>query len=417
MFHRYPSIDCTGTAVNQTVTLAADGTAETSSFTALADMSYKADYSGDATYPARSGACEPLIVRPETPCPEGLFTTQLQSNGDLLLIFDQYPAPSDNSYGANAVGWGSGGHTFSNLVTADHAGFTVSQNGTAKLDFNVDYLSSTSVSSTNPSGYTSLGPFGGDGSVNVGTLTTSDVTWDTSLSRDLNKLGYFSNGTQTSASKSGTNGADLLVNSPPTESTSGYDLKSPNPWNGASTNPDGTVTNGWDFHNTYYVTLKAAKLVALGAENSSTHQLNSGWTFTQNLANINNSPAKACTCACNFKVKSTTFSGKEVRVQVQNQDSFSSSYLTSLNVAWPSGTDGKLMQVKVDGNVIYETPDISGSSATLSLSQLNPDASTRKWEAGGTHTVTFVFEKNVDTNLANYSGWLKFDDTCKVSIL
>ena len=60
VFHRYTSLNCTGASVDQTVALAADGTAETSTFTVVDDMSYKADYSGDANYPARSGACEPL---------------------------------------------------------------------------------------------------------------------------------------------------------------------------------------------------------------------------------------------------------------------------------------------------------------------------------------------------------------------
>ena len=59
-FHRYATIDCTGASVDETVALAADGTAETSTFTASANMSYKADYAGNANYPARSGACEPL---------------------------------------------------------------------------------------------------------------------------------------------------------------------------------------------------------------------------------------------------------------------------------------------------------------------------------------------------------------------
>jgi hypothetical protein len=75
-FHRYTSLNCTGAAVDQTVPLAADGTAETSTFTVVDDMSYKADYSGDANYPARSGACEPLNVQtsacpqcPPPPCP------------------------------------------------------------------------------------------------------------------------------------------------------------------------------------------------------------------------------------------------------------------------------------------------------------------------------------------------------------
>ena len=61
-FHRYTTIDCTGASVDETVALAADGTAETSTFTATADMSYRADYAGNANYPARSGACEPLSV-------------------------------------------------------------------------------------------------------------------------------------------------------------------------------------------------------------------------------------------------------------------------------------------------------------------------------------------------------------------
>jgi hypothetical protein len=61
-FHRYATIDCTGATVDETVALGADGTAETSAFTATANMSYKADYAGNANYPARSGACEPLQV-------------------------------------------------------------------------------------------------------------------------------------------------------------------------------------------------------------------------------------------------------------------------------------------------------------------------------------------------------------------
>jgi hypothetical protein len=70
-FHRYSTIDCTGPAVNETVNLAADGTAETGTFTVTGDMSYRADYLGSPPYPAKSGACEPLSVAPPPPsvCP------------------------------------------------------------------------------------------------------------------------------------------------------------------------------------------------------------------------------------------------------------------------------------------------------------------------------------------------------------
>jgi uncharacterized repeat protein (TIGR01451 family) len=67
IFHRFATIDCTGTPVaNQTVALTAGSpsTAITDDFAPVSDMSYRADYLGDANYPARSGACEPLTVTP-----------------------------------------------------------------------------------------------------------------------------------------------------------------------------------------------------------------------------------------------------------------------------------------------------------------------------------------------------------------
>jgi uncharacterized repeat protein (TIGR01451 family) len=66
IFHRYATIDCTGAAVDQTVALTAGSpsTALSADFAPTANMSYKADYLGDANYPARSGACEPLTVTP-----------------------------------------------------------------------------------------------------------------------------------------------------------------------------------------------------------------------------------------------------------------------------------------------------------------------------------------------------------------
>ena len=69
IFHRYATSDCTGTPVDESVALAADGTAESSAFTAQSDLSYGADYSGDANYPSRSSACEPLTVRAARPPP------------------------------------------------------------------------------------------------------------------------------------------------------------------------------------------------------------------------------------------------------------------------------------------------------------------------------------------------------------
>jgi uncharacterized repeat protein (TIGR01451 family) len=66
VFHRFATIDCTGAATNQTVALTAGSpsTAVSEDFAPVSNISYKADYLGDANYPARSGACEPLTVTP-----------------------------------------------------------------------------------------------------------------------------------------------------------------------------------------------------------------------------------------------------------------------------------------------------------------------------------------------------------------
>jgi hypothetical protein len=66
VFHRFASNDCTGTPTNQTVTLTSGtpSTAVSDDFAPTADISYQAEYLGDANYPAHTGACEPLAVTP-----------------------------------------------------------------------------------------------------------------------------------------------------------------------------------------------------------------------------------------------------------------------------------------------------------------------------------------------------------------
>jgi hypothetical protein len=67
VFHRYPTMDCTGTAVDETVALTQGdpSTASSAEFAPTAgSISYKADYLGDANYPARPAGCEPLTVTP-----------------------------------------------------------------------------------------------------------------------------------------------------------------------------------------------------------------------------------------------------------------------------------------------------------------------------------------------------------------
>jgi large repetitive protein len=66
VFHRYATLDCTGTSTDQAVALTPGNpsTAVSDNFAAIANLSYRADYLGNANYPAATGACEPLTVMP-----------------------------------------------------------------------------------------------------------------------------------------------------------------------------------------------------------------------------------------------------------------------------------------------------------------------------------------------------------------
>jgi len=127
---------------------------------------------------------------------------------------------------------------------------TAQSSGVVKLDIQIDYLSANPGT---PSGYASLGRSAVTARLSRApsppTILLGHVT-----GQEPEQSRVLVGGVQTSATKTGTNGADLLVDSPPTLDTSyNYTLKTPNPW-----------TNGWDFNDSYFVTIKKAKLDSLG---------------------------------------------------------------------------------------------------------------------------------------------------------
>lgn len=92
----------------------------------------------------------------------------------------------DNTYGTNAIGWTSG-HTFSNLVSAEYLTMSLfDTSGVKQMELKLDYLS---ADATAPSGYSSLGISGGEGSIILG--NGSDIiNVTTSLDVNLNDYGY-----------------------------------------------------------------------------------------------------------------------------------------------------------------------------------------------------------------------------------
>src|SRR6185503_13947470 len=119
----------------------------------------------------------------------GTLDVQVLANGDVKVIFRQSRNLNDNVYGtpAPADGWSS--HSFGNLTGSDKAEFRFTDGaGKVVLDFYLDYVSATNVSAMFPSGYASLGPNGGDGSMVTG-AKTNVLWWTSTLADNLNSNG------------------------------------------------------------------------------------------------------------------------------------------------------------------------------------------------------------------------------------
>src|ERR1043166_4715768 len=169
------------------------------------------------------------------------------ANGDIKITYFQDFGINDNTYGTGAIGWGAiGGHKFGDLTGSDKLEFRVfAKDGSVVIDLYVDCISqASSVTLANgstinyPAGYGTLGPFGGDGFMVAGN-PTDVVTFSTSISDNLNN------------SLNLPKKAALIVNSP------------------TSTNASGDVVidmtkapGGWEYINTYSVTIKGSAFVA-----------------------------------------------------------------------------------------------------------------------------------------------------------
>jgi hypothetical protein len=329
------------------------------------------------------------------PCPTGSFTyTFITPSGDLVIRYDQFPAPNDNSYGVNAVGWGTHAHRFSDLVGSDHAGFQLSDGGgTVRLSFNVDYISANAAA---PSGYASLGVNGGDGKMIVGTAT--GITATTSLANNLNNINI--PGLFNAAHVQQFGSVNLLIDSPPTDAA-----------HLTYVNSDPTLA-GWDFHNTYFVTISAAKLASIGFDAAT-------WSVEPNPDQLHNSPAKPCPATtggtCSLADTKTEIKDKQVKITIANTGA-ADVFLTDILLNWPSAVNGKLMQVKLGGDVVYDKPDIAGGTAHLTTAELVADQNKRKIPKGKSEVLLLIFEKNVDPNLAHYGGTVSFGP-CVLTIL
>src|SRR6185369_888730 len=107
----------------------------------------------------------------------------------------------------------------------------------------------------------------------IGTLTPADIQFTTSLANNLNNVNI--PGLFNAAHVQQFGSVNLLVDSPPTDAAHTTYITS-----------DPTLA-GWDFHNTYYVTIGASKLASIGFDPNT-------WRVEPSLTQLHNSPAKPC---------------------------------------------------------------------------------------------------------------------------
>lgn len=119
-----------------------------------------------------------------------LWLTRDSTSSDVFVAFIQPRTLIDNTYGANAVGWGKNiapsgkNHNFKDLVGSDKAQFQFKDAiGNVLLDVYLDYISKSEGA------YRSLGATGGDGHVNIGSAGTIKG-FGTSLDYNFNTLGH-----------------------------------------------------------------------------------------------------------------------------------------------------------------------------------------------------------------------------------
>jgi hypothetical protein len=126
----------------------------------------------------------------------------------------------DLTYGSGSIGWSPvRGHRFNDLVGSDHVEIAIT-NGDGDTVF-LGKLDLISPADEAPSGYASLGPFGGDGEIVIGDPAMIR-SFGSSLDDNLNYYDY-----------------ELLTDSPPTDST-------------FSRNPD---YPNWRYYASYRLTL------------------------------------------------------------------------------------------------------------------------------------------------------------------
>jgi len=86
-----------------------------------------------------------------------------------------------------------------------------------------------------------------------------------------------------------------------------------------------------------------------------------------------------------------TLANSDVDIVIQN-DTAADVFLSGVTVTWPA-MNGLLSQVILDGDVVYDNPDLAGPTQTLTLAQLAADQNKRKIQSGTSDVFRLNFTK------------------------
>jgi hypothetical protein len=366
-----------------------------------------------ATVPAGAVIVVTNLAAGVSPCPAGSV------GGCVKVTYLQDFGINDNTYGTGAIGWPGNNKTFSQLVGSDKLEFRFfAKNGSVAIDFYIDTISAASsvtVPGTGqviayPSGYGTLGPFGGDGSMVAGD-PGSIVTFSTSMTENLND--------PLNVPKKAT----LIVNSP-TSLVAGNVVVNTT-----------AAPGGWNHINNYSVVVKASAFsagggflsVAVPDQHNSPNKLGgpNGMSTVAKSSTVVNT-AKAATASgggltatatasvnivvppapCSLAMTAMKLDKNTFTATITNNGT-ADAVFTRFQMTWP-GANGKLTQINLDADVVYTTPDISGGTADLTTALVAAPVAKRTIQAGTSDVFKVTFEKNVDKTLSHYTGSFTF---------
>jgi hypothetical protein len=125
-------------------------------------------------------------------------------------------------------------------------------------------------------------------------------------------------------------------------------------------------------------------------------------------------PTATATATPAITVTNRAFSAKTVTITFTNNTS-SAQVLNALQMTWPQATNGNLTKVTMGATTIFNTSTGGGNFISFSLSGTTAQRTIAA--NGGTATLTFTFQNNVNTNANNYTGTATFNPFGAVSYL